>query len=229
MISSADRVTSSYGDLFRPGAIPPQAIGLETIGLLFELSLGLSAWKQYQGSRWALRCNPSSGNLHPTEGYLIVPEVPGLIGGVYHYVSRDHCLERRCLLSRGANDRLAAALPPDGFLVGLSSIHWREAWKYGERAFRYCQHDAGHAVASVRFAAAALGWSARLLDTPGDADVAALLGLDRDADFADVAAADREHPDVLLLVSKCTALKFSRAACLCISRLTESGRAGPIR
>jgi hypothetical protein len=39
------------------------------------------------------------------------------------------------------------------------------------------------------------------LDAPGDADLMALLGLDRDADLADVAAADREHPDVLLLVS----------------------------
>jgi SagB-type dehydrogenase family enzyme len=203
-----DRVTSSYGDLFRPGAIPPQTIGVETIGVLFELSLGLSAWKQYQGSRWALRCTPSSGNLHPTEGYLIVPEVPGLTGGVYHYVSRDHCLERRCLLSRGANDRLTAALPPHGFLIGLSSIHWREVWKYGERAFRYCQHDTGHAIASVRIAATALGWSARLLDAPGDADVTALLGLDRDADFADVAAADREHPDVLLLVSNTPPSRF---------------------
>ena len=29
---------------------------------------------------------------------------------------------------------------PDGvMLVALTSIHWREAWKYGERAFRYCQ------------------------------------------------------------------------------------------
>ena len=64
--------------------------------------------------------------------------------------------------------------------VGLASIHWREAWKYGERAFRYCQHDVGHALGAVRYAAAVLGWSARLLDTPGDDDVSALLGLDRD-------------------------------------------------
>src|SRR5437660_12483691 len=42
---------------------------------------------------------------------------------------------------------LMAAFPEDSFLVGLSSIHWREAWKYGERAFRYCQHDVGHALA----------------------------------------------------------------------------------
>jgi SagB-type dehydrogenase family enzyme len=196
-----DRVTTSYRDLFQTGVVPPQPVGVEAIGILFELSLGLSAWKQYRSSRWALRCNPSSGNLHPTEGYLVVPEVPGLAGGVYHYVSRDHCLERRCLLGRVALDDLTASLPPHGFLVGLSSIHWREAWKYGERAFRYCQHDAGHAIASVRFAAAALGWSVRLLDTPGDTEVATLLGLDREADFAGGTVADREHPDVLLLVS----------------------------
>ena len=47
----ADRVTSSYGDLFQIGAITPQVIGVETIGILFELSLGLSAWKEYEGSR----------------------------------------------------------------------------------------------------------------------------------------------------------------------------------
>jgi SagB-type dehydrogenase family enzyme len=198
----ADRITSSYGDIFRRGAIPPQPISVETIGILFELSLGLSAWKQYKDSRWALRCNPSSGNLHPTEGYLIVGELPGLAGGVYHYVSRDHCLEQRCFMSGVALADLTATLSPDCLLVGMSSIHWREAWKYGERAFRYCQHDVGHAIASVRFAVAALGWSVRLLDAPGDAEVTALLGLDRDSDFADGTAADREHPDVVLLVSK---------------------------
>ena len=37
----------------------------------------------------------------------------------------------------------------DAWLVALTSIHWREAWKYGERAFRYCQHDLGHAIAAV--------------------------------------------------------------------------------
>jgi len=225
----ADCVTTSYSSLFCPGVIPPQPIGVETIGILFELSLGLSAWKQYQDSCWALRCNPSSGNLHPTEGYLIVPELPDLVGGIHHYVSRDHCLERRCSLSRGANDHLTAALPPNHFLVGLSSVYWREAWKYGERAFRYCQHDAGHAIAAVRFAAAALGWSARVLDTPSDADVATLLGLDRDADFADVAAADREHPDVLLLVSNTPPSSFPAPLALRFAPDgTWEGRANPL-
>ena len=43
-----------------------------------ELSLGLSAWKVYGTSRWSLRINPSSGNLHPTEAHLILPAMKGL-------------------------------------------------------------------------------------------------------------------------------------------------------
>jgi len=35
----------------------------------------------------------------------------------------------------------------EDFYLALTSIPWREAWKYGERAFRYCQHDLGHALA----------------------------------------------------------------------------------
>jgi SagB-type dehydrogenase family enzyme len=170
------------------------------VAVLFELALGLSAWKEYRGQRWALRCNPSSGNLHPTEGYAVLPDLPGLPAGLYHYDCRDHRLERRCTLVGESAGALAAQLPPDSFLVGLSSAHWREAWKYGERAYRYCQHDLGHALAAVRYAAAALGWSAALLDRPGDAEVARWLGLDRAADFAQVNPLDREHPGALVLV-----------------------------
>jgi nitroreductase len=83
-------------------------------------------------------------------------------------------------------------------LVGLTSIHWREAWKYGERAYRYCQHDLGHAIAALRFAASLLGWRLALLPRWSDADVAALLGIDRDADAA---GAEREAPGCLAVVT----------------------------
>src|SRR5947208_6707984 len=180
----ADALSASYGELYVPGRVAPRRLDVNSLAILFELSLGLSAWKEYRGSRWALRCNPSSGNLHPTEGYFVVPPCPGLDAGIYHYVSRDHRLERRCALDLGACTRLFGPLPAGTFLVGLSSVHWREAWKYGERAYRYCQHDAGHAVAAMRYAAGCLGWSALLLDAPADDEVSALLGLDRDESFA---------------------------------------------
>ena len=47
-------------------------------------------------------------------------------------------------------------------------------WKYGIRAFRYCQHDVGHAIGALRFAAALLGWRLELLPEWSDAQIAAL-------------------------------------------------------
>ncbi len=184
----AGELPACWDDLYRPGGVPAQAMNLETLAHLLQLSLGLSAWKSFGGSRWALRCNPSSGNLHPTEGYLICPDLPDLPAGVYHYRPREHGLERR------------AAAPlnlPGGVLVALTGIHWREAWKYGMRAFRYCQHDCGHALAGLSYAAAALGWPVRLLDGWGDAEIAALTGIDRAADFL---SAETETPEAIVWV-----------------------------
>jgi SagB-type dehydrogenase family enzyme len=226
----ADGLTIPYADLYRPGAITPKLLDLEGVALLFELAFGLSAWKQYKGERWALRCNPSSGNLHPTEAYAVLPGRPGLPAGVYHYVSRDHRLERRGTFSEDGASRLSGALPRGAFLVGLATIAWREAWKYGERAFRYCQLDAGHALAAVRYAAATLGWSATLLDGPADADLAAWLELDRDEDYAGLDPADREQPLAALLVgppSPTTRVEPRELADI-LRGATWAGRANPL-
>ena len=190
---AADRLSADFAALHRPG-IPPATPDLTSVAQLFELALGLAAWKVAGPNRWALRCNPSSGNLHPTEGYLVCPELPGLPAGVYHYLSHDHCLERRAGVPATPQRDAAFA---GNLLVGLSGIHWREAWKYGARAWRYCQHDAGHAIAALRYAAAALGWRVRLLTDPADDALAALLGLDRTTDFT---AAEAESPEALLAV-----------------------------
>lgn len=191
--------TPPYAVVHLAGAIEPRRLSLGSLGLFLELALGLTAWKAYEGTRWALRSNSSSGNLHPTEGYVLLPPVAGVSKrpGVYHYAPREHALEERCALTVAAWSSVAAGLPRGGFLLGLSSVHWREAWKYGERAYRYCQHDAGHALGSVCFAAAALGWRVKYLATASDAEVAALLGLDREDDFHE---AEPEFPDLLAAV-----------------------------
>jgi len=189
---AADALPAPYADLYRPGTLAPRPLTLANLAALLELAFGLSAWKAYGDTRWALRCNPSSGNLHPTEAYVAVQGCAGIADGVHHYLSRDHALEQRCTLAGG--ERL---LPEGAFLLGLSSIHWREAWKYGERAYRYCQHDVGHAIAATRFAAATLGWRTRIVEDWSDEEIAALLGLDRDEDFGE---AEREQPDAILLV-----------------------------
>ncbi|HSP06558.1 MAG TPA: SagB/ThcOx family dehydrogenase [Acidobacteriota bacterium] len=187
-----------YDGLFQHGVIPSRQVTLDSLSRLFRNALAVSAWKRHGAARWALRVNPSSGNLHPTEGYAIlgnaVPEIPA---GVYHYVPPEHALEQRAEISAGDFSELAAGLPAQTFFVGLTSIHWREAWKYGERAYRYCQHDIGQALAAFRISAAVLGWQLVLLEDPADEEVASLLGLNRPEDFEE---AEDECPDLLAAV-----------------------------
>jgi SagB-type dehydrogenase family enzyme len=74
----------------------------------------------------------------------------------------------------------ALALPWAGespLIIGLSSIFWRESWKYGERAYRYCCHDLGHAVMSLLLAARGLGLHGGAVAHFGDARLARALGI----------------------------------------------------
>ena len=175
----------SFAELDQPQNTPIQALTFENLALMLELAFGLSAWKQYGPDRWSLRCNPSSGNLHPTEAYIICGDEAVLPPGVYHYLSHDHVLQKRCLFSES---------PAAEILIGLSSVHWREAWKYGERAFRYCQHDTGHALGALAYAAACLGWRLELISEIADRDITVLLGLDQSDQFVQD---EREYPDLL--------------------------------
>jgi SagB-type dehydrogenase family enzyme len=188
-----------YDDLYHRGSVPSAPLTIHALSRLLQYSLAISAWKQAGATRWALRCNPSSGNLHPTEAYLLIGALPGLgdAPGLYHYAPREHGLERRADCNAALRTALMHEFPAQAFLVGLSSIHWREAWKYGERAFRYCQHDVGHAIGALRIAAASLGWSAVLLHGLADKTIDDLLGLNRAQDFA---GAEREQTDAVLAV-----------------------------
>jgi SagB-type dehydrogenase family enzyme len=187
----------AYESVYAPGTVPSVPVTLRALSRLLEYALALSAWKQAGGTRWALRANPSSGNLHPTEGYVLIAGIGelGALPGLFHYAPLEHGLERRADCPAPLYERLMGGFPAQAFLVGLSSVYWREAWKYGERAFRYCQHDVGHAIGTVRIAAATLGWSALVLEGAADATIERLLGLDRGADFD---GAERESAELVM-------------------------------
>ncbi len=197
--SAAASSPFSYDQLFFPtSSAPPSIPTAAAVGDLLRHALGLSAWKEFRGSRWSLRVNPSSGNLHPTEAYVVTGALDGLseTPSVFHYAADRHVLERRSVFDPTA---WPTAWDADVVcLVALTSIHWRESWKYGERAFRYCQHDLGHAIGALRLAAALHGWRAALLPEWPQRDIAALTGIDRDEDFVE---AEREEPGCILAVT----------------------------
>ncbi len=145
-------------------------------------SMAVSAWKKIPGTgaRYSLRVNPSSGNLHPTETYVALRAFSGLDEGLYHYRADLHAVELR---SRGAwTQHLARALETpwvseSRLIVGFTSIFWREAWKYSERAYRYCCHDLGHAMMSALLAARALGLTGGVVAHFSDLRLARSMGL----------------------------------------------------
>ena len=131
------------------------ADGPTFLSQLLFYSAAISASKRVPstGYRYALRVNPSSGNLHPTEFHFATRGLKGWPDGLYHYRPSSHMAEQR---ARG--DFMASLTGDDAPLVFvLTSIAWREAWKYGERAYRYCLHDMGHAWQALVLAARAIG------------------------------------------------------------------------
>ena len=134
--------------------------------------------------RWSQRTNPSSGNLHPSELYLVLPACADWDAGIYHYDVHDHALEQRLAL---------AADQVSGVSLILTSVLQREAWKYGERGLRYCLLDSGHLLAQCQVAAALLGWQWATVRTD-HTQIAALAGIAR-PEFAGV---EPEYPELLL-------------------------------
>ncbi|XP_050900777.1 uncharacterized protein LOC127107540 [Lathyrus oleraceus] len=195
-----------YSSLFN--SLPsPKPISKSTISQFLYDSLALSAWKTTSFSTWSLRVNPSSGNLHPTEAYIIAPSIESLSDTpfVAHYAPKEHSLELRAQIPSGFFSKF---FPPNSFLVGFSSIFWRESWKYGERGFRYCNHDVGHAIGAVSMAAASLGWDVKLLDSLGFEELKFLMGVHVFPEFETPSRAVKgkipeiefEHPDCVMLV-----------------------------
>ncbi|MBD3806331.1 SagB/ThcOx family dehydrogenase [Sulfuricurvum sp.] len=185
-----DDTTPPYHLLFGTEPLPKAPLCLESISMLLRYSLGLAAIKRHGRSEWALRCNASSGNLHPTECYLIAPPMDGISchPTLSHYAPDIHALE--------VLHTYDTPVIENGFLLVLSSTIWREMWKYGERCWRYCQLDAGHAYGAIKIAATMLGWECSIVSIDTD-EMGRWSGLNQHDRFHED---ERESPDLMIQI-----------------------------
>ena len=154
------------------------ADGPTFLSQLFFYSAAISASKRAPstGYKYALRVNPSSGNLHPTEFHFATRGLKNWPDGLCHYRPSSHMAEQR---ARG--DFVVSLIGDDAPIVFvLTSIAWREAWKYGERAYRYCLHDMGHAWQALVLAARAIGCESFAFAHFPDDEIARLCRLNED-------------------------------------------------
>jgi len=152
--------------------------GAEFLSQLMFYSASISASKRVSstGATYALRVNPSSGNLHPTEFHFCSQGLVDWPDGLYHYRPSSHTVEQRAIGDFG--EKLNGTSAPLIFI--LTSIAWREAWKYQDRAYRYCLHDLGHAWQALTLAARSLGCESLAFGQFPDDRVAELCLLHKD-------------------------------------------------
>src|SRR5215471_8443369 len=156
-----------------------------------HFSNGVLRWREVPwlpGGRMAFRAAPCTGALYHIELYLACADLEGLPAGLYHYCARDsgfRCLRRgdwRAVLVEAAAGEKAGVEAPAVLMV--TSTFWRNAWKYGGRAYRHTYWDGGVVVANALAAAQALELRASVVMGFVDAGVNQLIDVDPDREAA---------------------------------------------
>ena len=170
-ISALDVLAGKAGNTSATG-------GAKYLSQLMFYSASISASKRVPstGYAYALRVNPSSGNLHPTEFHFSTRGLIDWPDGFYHYRPSSHIAEQRAIGNFAA--KLVDTDAPLVFV--LTTIAWREAWKYQNRAYRYCLHDVGHAWQSLALSARSIGCESFALGNFSDDRIAELCLLSPD-------------------------------------------------
>jgi SagB-type dehydrogenase family enzyme len=147
---------------------PNKQLHLQDIAQLFWAAQGVTR-------DWGARTAPSAGALYPLELYAATAS------GVHHYLPTGH--RSRLTLHKDVREELWAAglhqralsQAPTTFVV--AAVLERTSRKYGARAERYVQLEAGHAAENLLLQAVALGLGAVVIGAFYDQDVAAAMNL----------------------------------------------------
>jgi SagB-type dehydrogenase family enzyme len=170
--------------------LPPLASpdpGLAQLARLLFFTNGVTrVVPQPEGPPFLMRAAPSAGGLYPTEVYVVSPPDRGpdsLPAGVWNFDNRDLSLAHvgQQLFAFDAIARATAVpqvLEKAKFLVVLTGVFWRSAWRYEERAYRRILLDTGHVLGNLVIAAARLGLAALPVGGFADLEVGGMLGLD---------------------------------------------------
>jgi len=149
-------------------------LSLKQLGQLLWAAQGITG--QMHGV--PLRAAPSAGALYPIDVYVVDAE------GVFRYLPADHDLKKvhagdlRSVLAKAAlGQPWVAQAPVD---IVLCAVYSRLSTKYGTRAVRYAQIEAGHIAQNIHLQAVALGLGSVPVGAFVDEQVKAALSLPED-------------------------------------------------
>ena len=114
------------------------------------LSGAITLEKVYKDGPYKLRVNPSAGALYPTEVYVQVRGIEGIVDGIYHLEVENNCLTLIYeLIDDGLENYIIPGKSINGFIFLISCVYYRSSWKYQNRSIRYCFLDSGHHLGAV--------------------------------------------------------------------------------
>jgi SagB-type dehydrogenase family enzyme len=158
------------------------SIDLSALATLLHHSAGIIRRLRHRGGTMYFRAAACTGALYHVELYLVCGNLPGLDAGVYHFGVNDFSLGRLragdvrgpLLDASGAEPHVASAPA----IVVATSTFWRNAWRYGDRAYRHSFWDTGTILANLLATAEAHGVPASVVTGFADREVNHLLGVD---------------------------------------------------
>ena len=166
-----------------PSSLDSQSIpDLGLLARILYFSAGITKRMPYTGGEIFFRAAACTGALYHIDLYLVCGDLPGMDAGVYHFGPHDFGLVqlrkgdyRRSLVEASGEDQAVAEAP---VTVVLADTHWRNAWKYGARAYRHAFWDSGTLLSNMLAATSGAGVPARVVTSFVDEDVHQLLGLE---------------------------------------------------
>ncbi|MCC5665681.1 SagB/ThcOx family dehydrogenase [Nostoc sp. CHAB 5784] len=115
-----------------------------------SLTSAITLEKVYKDGPLKLRVNPSAGALYPTEVYVQVRGIEGMVNGIYHLEVENNCLTLIYeLIDDGLENYIIPGKSINGFIFLISCVYYRSSWKYQNRSIRYCFLDSGHHLGAI--------------------------------------------------------------------------------
>ena len=170
----------------QPGHVIPTAHDLSA--LLYYSAGVIRTGDLPGGGKMYFRAAACTGALYHIELYLVCGPLENLEAGVYHYSAHDFSLRRlregdyrQVLVEASGGDTAVVQAP---VILVLSSVFWRNSWKYQARAYRHCFWDSGTILANLLATGSARKMPQKLVSAFVDGPVNQLLGLDQNTEVA---------------------------------------------
>ncbi|HEY9626480.1 MAG TPA: SagB/ThcOx family dehydrogenase [Coleofasciculaceae cyanobacterium] len=165
--------------------------------LFHSYGLTVKMMTRMSGEMIYLRASPSAGGLYPAELYLISRGTPLLAAGLYSYQAQSHALVRFWDSEVWSTLQDACfwhpTLDQTQMAIVVTSVFYRSAWRYQDRAYRRILLDTGHLLANIELASAISDFRPHLIGGFMDETVNQMLYLDpeQEGTIAILALADR--------------------------------------